>query len=132
MLNHIDIHMFFWIQIIIIIVTIVKFAPTDVSKLYITSNATPNAASPTGDISNGLHSYIAGVMMGLYHCGLITTLSSLTNVSTKTTWVKLFVYEYIARYHLEYCIEKLLAPTQTIVQTIGYINGCMMVMFNFL
>ena len=122
--------MFFWIQTIIIVITIIKFAPQDASKLYITSTNAPIATN--ADISNGLHSYIAGVILGLYHCGLITTLASLSAVTPKSTWVKLFVFEYVTRYHLEHCIEKILRPTQTIIQTIGYVNGCMMAMFEFL
>ena len=126
--------MFFWVQLIIIAITILKFGTTGIDNGTGTKATLYTSSSTnTFDVSDGLHSYLAGFLMGLYHCGLMSTLLSLlkSTQQSKGTFVKLFVFDYITRHHLDYSIDKLLAPTHKVVQMIGYLNGCMMIMFKF-
>ena len=118
--------MFFWIQVTIILLATIKFTSTDSMNLYLTSGEeTIDSTKP-----NGINSYLAGFVLGLYHCGLMTTLLNLNSI-TKSTLIQLFGMEYITRHHLDYCINKTLRPSKKIIQIIGYINGCMLLLFQF-
>ena len=118
--------MFFWVQIAIILVTLIKFASTDSMKIYTVAEESPTA--PTEP--NGINSYLAGLIIGMYHCGLMTSLMKFTEPS-KRALIQLFIVEYVTRHHLEYCINKVLRPSKKIVQLVGYINGCMLLLFQF-